>query len=361
MRIPLATSCLLFVVSCVAPVPHRAPAIGLEPPVSSPAAELSRAQKIDYWQSKIPAMTADDRSEAYLMIGELQLDSKLDNEARISFYQALGGKLSASEVARAEKGIGLSYFLSAQPSLGKKHLEKSLVDLDAVSKTEASYVLAAYSGKAVAVNSGAVANRMNIYLESAGLSAPRSSGVSNGSSIAIDITRDAWHAASMKANWDKMTTPFRITVHHTAEPFYSLSATAAGAEVKHIQDQHMNERTPGWADIGYHFLVDRAGNVIEGRPLRAQGAHASGANNIGNIGICLLGNFVAQPNRGNSYVQAQSPSSAQLGALTSLVDSLCANYSIKRSNVYGHKELKSTECPGPALSRWVAGYRSPRP
>ena len=89
----------------------------------------------------------------------------------------------------------------------------------------------------------------------------------------------------------------------------------------------------------------------------AQGAHASGSNNIGNIGICLLGNFVAQPARGRDYAVAQSVESAQLDALTELVDQLRNSYAIESSNVYGHKELKNTECPGPALSRWVASYR----
>jgi hypothetical protein len=314
-------------------------------------------QKIEYWQSKIPAMTSADRSEAYLMIGELQIEAKQAKQARITFYQALQGKLSASEIARAEKGIGLSYFLNSQPSLGLSHLEKSLTNLDAVSKAEASYLMSAFSGKPTAMASSAVAERMHVYLVSANLKAPRGVSV-NAGAIKVDINRSDWRAASMKSNWDKMTSPFRITVHHTAEPFLSLSKAAACAEVKNIQDQHMNERSPsGWADIGYHFLIDRAGNVIAGRSLDAQGAHASGSNNIGNIGICLLGNFAAQPSRGNDYAIAQAVGSGQLDALTELVDQLRQSYAIKSSNVYGHKELKNTECPGPALSRWVASYR----
>ncbi len=357
MRFPLATSCLLLVVSCAIPVTHKKPEVGLAPPVASPSADFTLAQKIEYWQSKIPSMTSADRSEAYLMIGELQIEAKQANEARITFYQALRGELSASEIARAEKGIGLSYFLSSQPSLGLGHLEKSLTHLDAASKAEASYLMSAFSGKPTALASSAVAERMNVYLVSAKLKAPR--GVSaNAGAIHVDINRGEWRAAGMRSNWDKMTTPFRITVHHTAEPFSSLSKVAACAEVKNIQNQHMNERSPsGWADIGYHFLIDRAGNVIAGRSLDAQGAHASGTNNIGNIGICLLGNFVAQPSRGTDYAVAQALLPAQLDALTGLVDQLRQKYSIKSSNVYGHKELKSTECPGPVLSRWVAGYR----
>jgi hypothetical protein len=357
MRFPLATSCLLLAVSCVAPVAHKKPEVGLAPPVSSPSADLNLAQKIEYWQSNIPAMTSADRSEAYLMIGELQIESNQANEARITFYQALRGKLSASEIARAEKGIGLSYFLSSQPSLGLRHLEKSLANLDAVSKAEASYLISAFSGKATTTVSSAVAERMNVYMVAANLKAPRGVAAYAGA-IKVDINRSDWRAANMKPNWNKMTSPFRITVHHTAEPFLSLSKSAACAEVKNIQNQHMNERSPsGWADIGYHFMIDRAGNVIAGRSLDAQGAHASGSNNIGNIGICLLGNFVAQPSRGRDYAVAQSVGSAQLDALTELVDQLRNSYAIKSSNVYGHKELKNTECPGPALSRWVASYR----
>jgi hypothetical protein len=362
MRILIATSFLLLAASCVAPVLHNVPAVGLAPPVASPAADFSLNQKIKYWQKHIPAMTTADRSEAYLLIGELQIEANFANEARISFYQALAGNLSSTEAGRAEKGIGLSYFLSSQPSLGLSHLEKSLSNLDAVSKAEANYLMAAYKGKPVANASAAVAERMNVFLVSANLKAPTIRGGMFTGPINVDISRSEWRAATMKSNWDKMTTPFRITVHHTAEPFSSLSKAAACAEVKHIQNQHMNERSPsGWADIGYHFLIDRAGNVIAGRPLNAQGAHASGSNNIGNIGICLLGNFVAQPNRGRSYAVAQAPAAAQLTSLTSLVDRLCVNYTINSTNVYGHKELKSTDCPGPAISRWVANYRRTRP
>jgi hypothetical protein len=305
-------------------------------------------------------MTANDRSEAHLVIGELQIEENQPSEARISFYQALSGPQSASEVARAKKGIGLSYFLSSQPSLGKKHLEASLGGLDKVSKAEANYLLAAVNGTSLVSANESVTKRMDVFVVAAGLRSPKLGNGYKGGPVSFDISRSQWHAASMRSNWDKMTSPFRITVHHTAEPFSSLSAAAAGAEVKNIQDQHMNERTPGWADIGYHFLIDPAGNIIEGRPLYAQGAHASGSNNIGNIGICLLGNFVSQPDRGADYLHAQQPSASQLSSLSQLIDNLRGHYSIERSSVFGHKELKSTACPGPTLSRWVANYRQGR-
>jgi hypothetical protein len=84
----------------------------------------------------------------------------------------------------------------------------------------------------------------------------------------------------------------RITVHHSTKPTSELgrqtSAEVSG-EIRDIQTVHM--RDEGWGDIGYHFLIDPTGRIWQGRLLEWQGAHASGANNIGNIGICLLGNF----------------------------------------------------------------------
>ena len=123
----------------------------------------------------------------------------------------------------------------------------------------------------------------------------------------------------------------------------------------HAGQQGMNDR--GFADIGYHYLIDRAGRVHEGRPMKAQGAHADGDYNIGNIGVCLLGNFSVQSERGPAYSRAQRPSAAQLETLERLLDQLCSTYNIKRTNVKGHRSYKATECPGDEVSRWVERYQ----
>jgi N-acetylmuramoyl-L-alanine amidase len=67
-----------------------------------------------------------------------------------------------------------------------------------------------------------------------------------------------------------------IIVHCTAtRPDWWETRTTAQkvAEVKrwHIQDR-------GWANIGYHFLIDRNGTVVAGRPLQDVGAHTQGHN-----------------------------------------------------------------------------------
>jgi hypothetical protein len=80
-------------------------------------------------------------------------------------------------------------------------------------------------------------------------------------------------------------------VHHTAgsttyRPEQSASIVR-GIELYHV-------KANGWNDIGYNFLVDRYGQVFEGRAGGMQknviGAHAQGFN-TGSTGVALLGTY----------------------------------------------------------------------
>jgi len=163
--------------------------------------------------------------------------------------------------------------------------------------------------------------------------------------------RTAWHAArpipsrltTARAGWD------RITIHHSAEPARHLRSagfSSAADTVLGIQRYHMRDASTGYGDIGYHFLIDPAGRLFAGRSLEYQGAHAGGANNRRNIGICLLGDF-----------ERETPSSAALRTLVELVDDLRERHAIARTAVVGHGELKVTACPGRTLKGWLERYR----
>jgi hypothetical protein len=162
------------------------------------------------------------------------------------------------------------------------------------------------------------------------------------------LRRATWGAlAERPEEMDRASSMWEwITVHHSAMAVDSRvhSRQSVGHQaVRSIQFSHMNAR--GYGDVGYHFLVDPAGRVYEGRSLRWQGAHALGQNNVGNIGICLLGNFENTP----PTRQAQT-------ALHSLVDSLRLGFAIGATHVVGHDHWTSTQCPGrhlrPALRRY---------
>jgi hypothetical protein len=82
-------------------------------------------------------------------------------------------------------------------------------------------------------------------------------------------------------------------VHHTAgSNSYTRAQSAAivrGIEIYHVKGN-------GWNDIGYNFLVDRYGQVFEGRyggvNKSVIGAHAEGFN-IGSTGVALIGTYAS--------------------------------------------------------------------
>ena len=142
-----------------------------------------------------------------------------------------------------------------------------------------------------------------------------------------------------------------ITVHHTAGPcFWETSTAATATLIRNIQKFHQNERR--WADIGYHYVIDRVGNIWQGRSLQYQGAHAGGSLNEGNIGGAVLGNFCVQ-----------KPTAAQYSSLALLVETLCMHLRLSPGRVFTHAEIAdtanlTTRCPGPALTRCVQAIRS---
>jgi hypothetical protein len=163
-------------------------------------------------------------------------------------------------------------------------------------------------------------------------------------------TRESWNAtAPIASRLTRASGPWnRITIHHSAKDSKEMGTPTRGnvADTIHdIQSFHMRGRS--WGDIGYHFLVDPTGRVWQGRPLDYQGAHAQGANNVANIGICLIGDF-----------NHERPDPRALDALERLVDALCERHQIPRNRIYGHRRFAATECPGDALMAWVSRYAS---
>lgn len=119
-----------------------------------------------------------------------------------------------------------------------------------------------------------------------------------------------------------------IVVHHSALP---LSDGAL-----EIQQIHLKIR--GFADIGYHFLIDERGQFYEGRSIGVRGAH-TGGHNTGTIGISLLGNF-----------EVTEPTEAQLTTLKAVIRCLTALYHI--THLAGHRDFQPDEtvCPGSHLA-----------
>lgn len=78
--------------------------------------------------------------------------------------------------------------------------------------------------------------------------------------------------------------PRMITVHCSAN---SNGSRITGEDIKRF---HMAKPPEGrgWAECGYHIVIESDGGVFRGRPDNVTGAHVAGHNN-GNLGVCLIG------------------------------------------------------------------------
>ena len=104
-------------------------------------------------------------------------------------------------------------------------------------------------------------------------------------------------------------------------------------------------RAKGWDESGYDFVIgngtDTGNGQIEVGPRWVKqkvGAHAKTSDNRYNeygIGICLVGNF-----------DFERPTPQQMRSLDKLVAYLMVTYHISPENVLGHRDTKSTDCPG---------------
>jgi flagellar hook assembly protein FlgD len=158
-------------------------------------------------------------------------------------------------------------------------------------------------------------------------------------------------------------------VHHTAGT-NSYSASDSAAIVRGIQRYHTLAN--GWNDIGYNFLVDKYGQIFEGRgggiDKNVVGAHAQGFN-TGSTGVSVLGTY--------SAVRISSAARTALVRLLAWrldvahVDPLGkltwtsggnpeypAGTVVHLRAVSGHRDTGPTSCPGGAFYAQLPGIAS---
>jgi N-acetylmuramoyl-L-alanine amidase len=149
-------------------------------------------------------------------------------------------------------------------------------------------------------------------------------------------------------------------VHHTAGSNNYTPAQSA-AIVRGIQIYHVKGN--GWDDIGYNFLVDKYGQIFEGRyggmDRPVIGAHALGFN-TGAVGVSVIGDY------GSSRISAAAKASLEQLLAWRLdvahVDPLSLVSRISGGSpkfprgvpvllraVSGHRDVNFTDCPGNAL------------
>jgi hypothetical protein len=185
------------------------------------------------------------------------------------------------------------------------------------------------------------------------------------------ITRAGWHADESI----RRAAPFYADgihlaiVHHTAGS-NSYSKPQSASIVRAIELYHIQGN--GWNDIGYNFLIDKYGQIFEGRyggiTRPVVGAHAQGFN-TGSIGISVIGDY-----------SSTSISPAARAALVSLiawrldlahVDPLSKVVRVSSGNpghpagtaltlnaISAHRDVYPTSCPGASLYAQLPSLRT---
>ena len=135
-----------------------------------------------------------------------------------------------------------------------------------------------------------------------------------------------------------------IIIHCTATRPDWWASRSTKAKVNEIRRWHVEDR--GWSDIGYHYLIDRDGTVMEGRPLEKTGAHTKGRNK-GSVGISLFGGFggAADDQFLDNFTEDQER------ALSDLISQLRRDYP-SITTVSGHSQYAAKACPCWSVPAW---------
>lgn len=187
------------------------------------------------------------------------------------------------------------------------------------------------------------------------------------------VTRAQWGADESLGNHERsFGTIQKVIVHHTA-----IDEPDPVKQIQGIHRFHTNGR--GWDDIGYNFLIDRAGTVYEGRWARTYadgevhtgedtrgrgviGAHAAGYN-TGSVGIALLGTYTSSTVTDEAMQALAATVAWKVGPRG--IDPHGADLFVRAGdgvpktfeNIAGHRDVESTGCPGDGMYARLAELR----
>jgi hypothetical protein len=185
------------------------------------------------------------------------------------------------------------------------------------------------------------------------------------------VTRKGWGADEKlrESNFSYTSKVKAAFVHHSATG-NNYTCSQAPSLIRGIYRYHV--KSLGWRDIGYNFLVDKCGNIYEGRAggvaKPVMGAHTLGFN-TNSMGVAVLGTF-GSSNPPAASVDALARLTAwKLGLydvnpsgktyLTSAGGNLYPKgKSVRLNAISGHRDGFATECPGRRLYDKLGTARS---
>lgn len=139
-----------------------------------------------------------------------------------------------------------------------------------------------------------------------------------------------------------MNKPTKIITHHALS---SINSTAQDIDAWHklrwngfVSRYHKNRKGEPY-HVGYHYVIEWTGNVIQCRDESEEGAHTIGMN-TSSIGVCFVGNF-----------DNHLPNELQLKAWRGLYREIVSRHPhLKPSDVVPHRRYSNKSCHGKLLS-----------
>ncbi len=150
----------------------------------------------------------------------------------------------------------------------------------------------------------------------------------------------------------------KFIIHHTGE---YIDETRDPMELMRAI-YYFHTITRGWGDIGYNYVIDKKGNIYEGRyggPTTV-GAHTA-YHNVASMGVSLMGNF-----------ETEKPTEKQLKVLELTLADHAVRYGVNPTgkslflgtmsqNISGHRDVArkghATACPGKNLHELLPEIR----
>ena len=209
------------------------------------------------------------------------------------------------------------------------------------------------------------------------------------------ITRAQWGAneCTRESGYPDYGTAVKVVFVHHTDDTNSYTCAQSPAIVRSIYAYHV--QVEGWRDIGYNFLVDKCGDIFEGRfggaALPVVGAQTYGMN-TNSMGIAAMGTYtdLSGGDSKDGSVPGATPSKAMLGAIADLAawklgmsgtnpvtgtgvlteggtyagsgNKFQAGQQVTLHAVSGHRDGFATDCPGnqlyddlPAIRSYAAG------
>ena len=173
-----------------------------------------------------------------------------------------------------------------------------------------------------------------------------------------------WHPLRISLQKTKQVS--RIILHHE---WVALNKDKSDIEIiRAIYRNHTVDKD--WWDIAYHYIIWQRGQIYEGRAGwdYVVGTHAA-YNNMGTVGIVVLGDYSQHTLNKDQIAGLEKliPLLAKKYGITlsaQAVGTPCASAScasldlISTTSLIGHRDVRSTACPGtnmyPFIARWTS-------